>query len=154
MSEPEIPGRQVTRRRPRYSVRAMMLIMVALALIFAVLSPLYHVGLPPCLTPVETAVWLVAKPAAASCVDCHDRRKNGRGRADLSPGPSNRDAPPEVLLRLSLDDEQPHAIHILSSHPDRVLHSSAAPRPRPHTLTMASSSPAARNLASGVSAEQ
>jgi hypothetical protein len=128
MSEPEVPGRQVTRRRPRYSVRAMMLIMVALALIFTVLSPLYHVGLPPCLTPAETAVWLVTKPAAASCVDCHDRRKNDRERADLSPGPSHRDRPPEVLLRLSLGDEQHHAIRVLSSHPDRVLHISAATR--------------------------
>jgi hypothetical protein len=74
MSEPEPPPRPVTRRRPRYSVRAMMGIIVALALIFAVLSPLYHLGLPPCLTPVKTAVWLVAKPATASCLDCHDRR--------------------------------------------------------------------------------
>jgi hypothetical protein len=74
MSESEIPPRTDTRRRPRYSVRAMMLIISALALTFAVLSPLYHLGPPPCLTPVRTAVWLVAKPAAASCVDCHGRR--------------------------------------------------------------------------------
>jgi hypothetical protein len=52
----------------------MMSIMIALALVFAVLSPLYHFGRPPCLTPVKTAVWLVAKPAAASCIDCHGRR--------------------------------------------------------------------------------
>jgi hypothetical protein len=52
----------------------MTLIIVALALIFAALSPLYHLGLPPCLTPVKTAVWLVGKPATASCIDCHERR--------------------------------------------------------------------------------
>ncbi len=74
MSEPETPPRPVTRRRPHYSVRAMMSIIVALALIFAVLSPLYHLGRPPCLTRVKTAVWLVAKPATASCIDCHSRR--------------------------------------------------------------------------------
>jgi hypothetical protein len=74
MSEPETPGGLVTRRRPRYSVRGMMLTIVALALIFTVLSPFYRVGLPPCLTPLETAEWLVAKPATASCIDCHGRR--------------------------------------------------------------------------------
>jgi hypothetical protein len=74
MSEPETIPRPVTRRRPRYSVGAMMSIIVALALIFAVLAPLYHFGRPPCLTPVKTAVWLVAKPAVASCTDCHRRR--------------------------------------------------------------------------------
>ena len=74
MSEPETPPRPVTRRRFRYSVRAMMWIIVALALIFAVLAPLYHWGRPPCLTPVKTAVWLVAKPATASCIDCHSLR--------------------------------------------------------------------------------
>ena len=57
-----------------YSVRAMMSIIIALAPIFAVLSPLYHFGRPPCLTPVKTGVWLVAKPATASCTDCHGRR--------------------------------------------------------------------------------
>jgi hypothetical protein len=74
MREPESPPGRATRRRPRYSVRAMLSIIVALALIFAVLSPLYRLGRPPCLTPVKTAVWLVAKPATASCIDCHGRR--------------------------------------------------------------------------------
>jgi hypothetical protein len=74
MREPETPPGRATRPRPRYSVRAMLSIIVALALIFAVLSPLYHLGRPPCLTPVKTAVWLVAKPATASCLDCHSRR--------------------------------------------------------------------------------
>jgi hypothetical protein len=70
MPEPE-PARPETRRGLRYSVRALMGMIGALALILAVLSPLYHLGLPPCLTPVKTASWLVAKPAAASCMDCH-----------------------------------------------------------------------------------
>jgi hypothetical protein len=74
MSELETPSRPVSRRRPRYSVRTMMSIIVAFAIIVAVLSPLYHFGRPPCLTPVKTAVWLVAKPATASCIDCHGRR--------------------------------------------------------------------------------
>jgi hypothetical protein len=52
----------------------MMLVIIALALNFAVLTPLYRPGPPPCLTPVRTAAWLVAKPATASCTDCHDRR--------------------------------------------------------------------------------
>ena len=48
-----------------------MAIIVALAVLFAVLSPLYRIGYPPCLTPVKTAVWLIKKPATASCLDCH-----------------------------------------------------------------------------------
>ena len=47
MSEPETPCRPISRRRPRYSIRGMVSIIVALALIFAVLSPLYHLGRPP-----------------------------------------------------------------------------------------------------------
>jgi urea transporter len=73
MPEPE-PARPVMRRRLRYSVRTLMGIVVVLALILAVLSPLSPFGLPPCLTPVETVTWLVAKPATASCMDCHSRR--------------------------------------------------------------------------------
>jgi hypothetical protein len=71
MSEPENPPRPVLRRRLRYSVRAIMSIIAAMALILAVFSPLYRLGPPPCLTPVKTAVWLVTKPTTASCVDCH-----------------------------------------------------------------------------------
>jgi hypothetical protein len=74
MSELETPSLPVSRRRPRYSVRTMMSIIIAVAIIVAVLSPLYHFGRPPCLTPVKTAVWLVATPATASCIDCHGRR--------------------------------------------------------------------------------
>jgi hypothetical protein len=54
----------------------MMLIIVVLALVFAVLSPLSRHGFPPCLTPGKTAVWLVAKPAMASSIDCHDPTSN------------------------------------------------------------------------------
>jgi hypothetical protein len=73
MQQPE-PIRRARRLRLRYSLRALMGIIVALAMIVAVLSPLYPFGPPPCLTPVKTATWLIAKPAAASCVDCHGRR--------------------------------------------------------------------------------
>jgi hypothetical protein len=51
-----------------------MLVIAALALNFAVLTPLFRLGPPPCLTPVRTAAWLVARPVTASCTDCHDRR--------------------------------------------------------------------------------
>jgi hypothetical protein len=73
MPEPEItiPG---PKRGLRYSVRALMGIIAALALMVAVLSPLYRNGPPPCLTPVKTASWLVARPVTASCLDCHGRR--------------------------------------------------------------------------------
>ena len=75
MSEPETPPRPAARRRrSRLSVLALMMTIVPLAVFFAVVSPLYHLGPPPCLTPVKTAVWLVAKPAAATCLDCHGRR--------------------------------------------------------------------------------
>jgi hypothetical protein len=76
MPEPKPTIWPLPRRRPRCSVRAMMLIIVALALMFAVLSPLSRYGLPPCLTPAKTAVWLVKKPTIASCVDCHDRGRD------------------------------------------------------------------------------
>jgi hypothetical protein len=72
MPEPE-PARPHRGRRLRYSVRTLMGSIVALALVLAVLSPLYRSGLPPCMTPVETVTWLAAKPATASCMDCHSR---------------------------------------------------------------------------------
>ena len=59
-----------------------MAIIVASALIVAVLSPLYHLGRPPCLSPVKTAVWLIAKPATASCVDCHGGASGGHAIAE------------------------------------------------------------------------
>jgi hypothetical protein len=74
MPEPEPARPHKRRRRLRLTVRTLMGILVALALIFAVLSPLYPLSLSPCLTPVETATWLVTKPATASCLDCHGRR--------------------------------------------------------------------------------
>jgi hypothetical protein len=51
-------------------VRTVMWIIAALALIIAVLSPLYNFGPPPCLTPPKT---VTAKPVTASCMDCHGR---------------------------------------------------------------------------------
>jgi hypothetical protein len=68
------PKPSARRLRLRYSLRALMGFIVALAMILAVLSPLYPFGPPPCLTPVKTATWLITKPAAASCTDCHGRR--------------------------------------------------------------------------------
>jgi hypothetical protein len=65
---------QGNRRRFRYSVRALMAMIVAVAVILALFLPLYRFGLPPCRTTVvETVTWLLAKPATASCIDCHDR---------------------------------------------------------------------------------
>ena len=61
-------------RKLRYSVAALMGWIFALALLLAVSSPLSRLGAPPCLTPIKTAGWLIAKPASASCMDCHDRR--------------------------------------------------------------------------------
>jgi hypothetical protein len=55
-------------------VRTLMGIIAVLALIIAVLSPLYPFGPPPCLTPPKTVTWLIAKPVTASCTDCHGRR--------------------------------------------------------------------------------
>jgi hypothetical protein len=49
----------------------MMAVILLLGLVVAILTPLYRVGPPPCLTVVKTAVWLVSKPVSASCTDCH-----------------------------------------------------------------------------------
>jgi hypothetical protein len=73
MLQPE-PIRRGRCLRLRYSLRALMGIIVALAMILAVLSPLFPLRPPPCLTPVRTATWLITKPAAASCTDCHGRK--------------------------------------------------------------------------------
>jgi hypothetical protein len=48
-----------------------MLSVAAFALIWALILPLLRQGRPPCLSTVGTARWLVQKPAAASCNDCH-----------------------------------------------------------------------------------
>jgi hypothetical protein len=55
-------------------VRTLMGIIAALAVLIAVLSPLYPLGPPPCLTPPMTVKWLITRPVTASCTDCHGQR--------------------------------------------------------------------------------
>jgi hypothetical protein len=68
------PKPSARRLHLRYSLRSLMGFIFALAMILAVLSPLFPFGPPPCLTPVKTATWLITKPVAAACTDCHGRR--------------------------------------------------------------------------------
>jgi hypothetical protein len=59
------------RKRVRFRIASLMGLIAALAMIVLVLTPLYRLGRPPCLTPLPTAHWLLARPGAANCQDCH-----------------------------------------------------------------------------------
>jgi hypothetical protein len=59
--------------RIRMTIASLMALIAALSLLFLVAVPLHRVGRPPCLTPIRTARWLVARPGVAHCADCHSR---------------------------------------------------------------------------------
>jgi hypothetical protein len=65
--------------------------MTGLIAVFSVLVlltvPLYRVGRPPCLQIMPTVRWLVKRPGAASCTDCHaDPWRDVAVRIDRSGG--------------------------------------------------------------------
>jgi hypothetical protein len=62
------------RTRLRYTLGAMMAIVLALSLVLTLTLPLVRYGYPPCLTPIRTGRWLVSNPGAAKCLDCHGQR--------------------------------------------------------------------------------
>jgi hypothetical protein len=68
------PTRHVPpRRRHRWTVAAMMMVIAALSLVLTVSLPLMREGPPPCMTAIGTARWLVSNPGAVQCADCHAR---------------------------------------------------------------------------------
>jgi hypothetical protein len=69
----ESKGHARPRRRPRWTVAAMMAIIAALGLVFTVSLPLMREGHPPCMTAVGTALWLISNPGVVRCGDCHAR---------------------------------------------------------------------------------
>jgi hypothetical protein len=69
----ESKGHARPRRRPRWTVAAMMAIIAALGLVFTFSLPLVREGPPPCMTAVGTARWLVSNPGVVRCADCHAR---------------------------------------------------------------------------------
>ena len=85
MSERESSSQR--RRRLRSSLRVLMGFIAALALVLALNLPLIRLGYPPCLTVPRTAKWLIARPAAASCVDCHEQTVKVVDRARPEAGP-------------------------------------------------------------------
>jgi hypothetical protein len=59
------------RSRLRVTIASLMALIAALSLIFLVVAPLVRLGQPPCLQPLPMTRWLVARPGAARCTDCH-----------------------------------------------------------------------------------
>jgi hypothetical protein len=70
------------RRRPRMTIASVMVLIALLSLLILVTAPLFRLGPPPCLTPVPTARWLVARPGIAHCTDCHGGPRVSLGMAD------------------------------------------------------------------------
>lgn len=106
------------RSRPRLSPASLLLLVAASVVPTLLLTPLLRPGPPPCLSPLPAARWLLARPGAASCLDCHSPsgqhlslaalrldapRDDGPGRAPAQiPGPQELEAPGiENLYRLS-----------------------------------------------------
>ncbi len=48
-----------------------MLLVAACGPCFLLMAPLAKLGAPPCLTPAQTATWLLRSPGSASCTECH-----------------------------------------------------------------------------------
>ena len=61
-------------RRIRLTIRAMMALIAATAVLFFLILPLVQCGKPCCLTPARTALWLLTSPGKASCTNCHATR--------------------------------------------------------------------------------
>jgi hypothetical protein len=81
------------RRRLRCTLAALMTSIVVLSLLLTVLVPLMREGHPPCLTAGQATLWLVARPGAARCADCHGRSTAVMVRS-LLPAPSPEPACP------------------------------------------------------------
>jgi hypothetical protein len=57
--------------RFRLTIASLMAFVAAFALFCALILPLLRQKQPPCLSMAGTARWLLTKPGAASCKDCH-----------------------------------------------------------------------------------
>jgi hypothetical protein len=57
--------------RIRFTISALMALVASIAVLIALVLPLVHLGKPCCLTPIQTAQWLLRAPAKASCTNCH-----------------------------------------------------------------------------------
>jgi hypothetical protein len=66
--------------RLRITLASLMLLIAACGLVVLVLTPLFRLGPPPCLPPVSTAQWLLARPGTAHCTDCHLSASADTGR--------------------------------------------------------------------------
>jgi hypothetical protein len=74
-------------KRFRVTIAAMMAVVAVFSVAVLFTVPLYRVGRPPCLKIMPTARWLVNRPGAASCTDCHaNPRREVAVRIDRSGG--------------------------------------------------------------------
>jgi hypothetical protein len=58
-------------KRIRVTIASLMAFVAAFALVCALVLPLIRHSQPPCLSMAGTTRWLLMKPGAASCNDCH-----------------------------------------------------------------------------------
>jgi hypothetical protein len=58
-------------RRRRLTIAGLMAFVAVLSLVLTLVLPLVRLGRPPCLGTAETAQWLVTRPGAAHCTQCH-----------------------------------------------------------------------------------
>ena len=73
------------RKRLRLTIASFMALIAALSLLILVVAPLVRLGPPPCLTPIPTTRWLIARPGAARCTDCHVLRSVEAGSINVNP---------------------------------------------------------------------
>jgi hypothetical protein len=85
------------RRRLRMTIASLMVLIAALSLLILVTAPLFRLGPPPCLSPLPTARWLVARPGVAHCTDCHARPRAAVGLS--APNPSLQRTKPAATAR-------------------------------------------------------
>lgn len=65
-----------------------MALIASLGLLLGLVMPLFRDGHPPCLTAGQTVRWLIHRPAAARCADCHSRPLASTARSFLTTPPS------------------------------------------------------------------
>jgi hypothetical protein len=73
------------RTRLRLTIASLMALIAALSLLILAVAPLVRLGPPPCLPPITTARWLIARPGAARCTDCHARQGVDTGLIHVNP---------------------------------------------------------------------
>lgn len=81
-------GRPDEREARRLTTAALMAIVAVTSLVALLVTPLFRFGVPACMGPHATAVWLLSRPGSADCLECHATPVAVLDRLDLTLDPA------------------------------------------------------------------